>query len=166
MLCKHIIKIASGHSSVVLFARQTLINSLTAASHSLDLRADSVADRVLRFDREKEARSEGIEIENARIPATLWLLFRQVSLLKVTVRECDEPPDDSEEEPAENEAVAKDQEGPAPLRVDKCRKDVLQEAQSLLRQLGLDNVAFTVLQDRSLAILLGCKEKQIEDQRS
>lgn len=96
-----------------------------------------------------------MDVVDARLPAAVGLVVGQVRLLKVAVRESDEPPDDGEEEPRTDEAQTEGEQRPAPLRVDEGREDVLEEAKPLLRQLRLDDVALAIFEDRSLSVLLG-----------
>jgi hypothetical protein len=77
-------------------------------------------------------------------------------LLEVPVRESDEPPDDSEDEPRADEAQTERKQRPTPLGIDEGRKDVLQESQALLRQLRLDDIALAIFEDRSLSVFLCC----------
>lgn len=92
------------------------------------LRAHAVADRVLSFDAEKEARRERVNVVDAWIPSALSLISGQVSLFKVAMSECDEPPDDGEEHPRADEAQAEREQCPSPLRIDESRENVLQES--------------------------------------
>lgn len=91
--------------------------------------ATTVPDGVLSLDTEEEATGEAEDIVNARRPVVLHLNRRQVTLLEVTVREGDQPPDDREAQPGQQEAQNKAQQGPTPLRVHQGREDVLQKAQ-------------------------------------
>jgi len=59
---------------------------------------------------------------DARFPAGLFVVFQ------VLVREGDQPPDQSEYNPAERESHCEDEQIPSPLDVHHRRKDIGQEA--------------------------------------
>ena len=80
-------------------------------------------------------------------------LIVDVLLIKVSVGDSDQPPEDCEHEPAEEEAQAENQQRPSPLDVDQGGDDVGQVAPPPLRQVALDDVQLAVLEDDALAEL-------------
>lgn len=69
--------------------------------------------------------------------------------LQITMREEYQPPDDGKQQPRQKERRSEHQQRPSPLGVDQGREDVLQEPQAPSGPPALEDVALSVLEDRS-----------------
>lgn len=61
--------------------------------------------------------------------------------------EDDEPPDESEQQPGEDEGEREHEQRPAPLRVHESREDVLKVSAPALGHVPLDDVTVSVFED-------------------
>lgn len=66
---------------------------------------------------------------------------------EVSVGEDDEPPDESKQQPGEDEGEREHQQRPAPLRVHEGGEDILKVSAPALGHVPLDDVAITVFED-------------------
>lgn len=71
--------------------------------------------------------------------------------LKISVRDGNEPPQDSECQPAEDETQREDEHRPAPLDVHHGGEDVGQVTSTSLGHVALHHVALAILEDDALA---------------
>ena len=64
--------------------------------------------------------------------------------------EGNEPPDHGKGEPTEKETESEDEQGPAPLNIHQCGENIRHVAPSALGNVGLMQVALTILEDHTL----------------
>ena len=106
-----------------------------------------VADRVLGLQAEEEATREVLDVIHTCAPRVVVDILR----VKVAVRYSDQPPEDGEQEPAQEEAEAEHEQRPPPLDVDQGGDDVSQVAPSPLGEVALNDVQLAILEDDSFA---------------
>jgi hypothetical protein len=112
---------------------------------------ETVSDGVLGLDAEEEAAGKAEDVVDARGPIVLHLDGRQVTLVKITVSEGNQPPDHRESQPGQEEAQNEAYQRPTPLRIYQSREDVLQKAQRSSGDARLQHVAIAILQDGATA---------------
>jgi len=99
---------------------------------------------LLRLDGEQKRGGEVVHHLDARVPARL------TKVLDVSVRETDEPPDQSEDNPAEREREYEYQQIPSPFYVDERREDVGKVVLPAVVDVRAGDVAVAVLVDETV----------------